>query len=438
MRTYTHLTSGTILSAAAILVGAGCGNNDADGAGAELVILGDRDITLEAGEAAALEVEYRDLETGDALRGDVEFAIVSDAPPEAEMWDDEVLTDAHGVAEGNLDSGDRGDYEVVVEASAPDAEPVSWEITVEPLPPLDPTGTYAMESRLDVASSLPGRAGRAVNLVIDMTDDNADPTLWILERVQEYLPSWVPDFDVPYAVALTVNSIILDTAAPSFVSRITDLGQDFGDVATNFGLVSRFEITGEEDDLSANHAVTGFVVEYGGSAREISLEDDMGAPERTVTGIDVSFSEEDELLEVETHELDVSYGALLVFILEEILLGGEELGSFLESGVGCETLAEELADRVSAIPSLATGAIESACGAAIRAGADRAVERILEVDERGLVLELGGDAVASDDNRDRRIDALTGGFWDGAIHAARDSADLDRDDASFHAERVDP
>jgi urease alpha subunit len=48
--------------------------------------------------------------------------------------------------------------------------------------PLDAAGTYRLQSKLDLAASVPGTACEVVSKIIEITDGPDDPTRWILDQ----------------------------------------------------------------------------------------------------------------------------------------------------------------------------------------------------------------------------------------------------------------
>ena len=136
-------------------------NNPAEGA--YLSIVGDRDVFLENGWTTRLTVRY----TG--------------------------VTNSDGVVQVDLVAGPSGDALFTVEASAPYAEPVVWQVAVSegapPLPPLDSTGRYSVGSKFDIVSGLPGTAGDIINGFVEMTDDPYDPATFVLDLIVDKVDS---------------------------------------------------------------------------------------------------------------------------------------------------------------------------------------------------------------------------------------------------------
>lgn len=420
-----------VAGAGAFLLAGGCGPPS----DAELSIAGDTILHAEAGEEVLLEARYHD-ERGVPLAGDVAFSIVGDDTA-ASLSEAEVATDEFGLAEVALATGAEGDARIEVLAEAGGAEPVRWEVDVAPPPPLDPTGAYHLTSELDVTAGLAGRTGSAIDRIIDMTDDRADPTLWLLERLVARLPERLR-FDPPYALALAANRVVLDVLAPAIVGRVRDLGRDFGRIATGFGVTSRLEVSGEEGARRARHAVTGFFMDYRRRRYEISL-DDLGFEAAPATEVAVEVSEDEGRIAIEEHELPIDYGALLIFALDEIVLAdfGGDLEGFLREGLPCDVVTEELIERVDVLPSSAEGVVREACVRGIAAGAERARDALLEARDAELTLALAGEATPVVEGAERRMDAIEDGHWEGEAQMAGRAAPLVRAENTFIAERAD-
>src|SRR5262249_1085813 len=128
-----------------------------------------------------------------------------------------------------------------------------------PQPGTDATGKYQMQSKFDLATNIPGKAGEVINAIIDATDEGDDPSKWLLEQAINALPNGTFKNIIHGAkpfVAGIINDRLL-SIAPDFVTTMVTVGNDFGDVAKNFGLMETLEVTKAGAAYSATHTVLG-------------------------------------------------------------------------------------------------------------------------------------------------------------------------------------
>lgn len=419
---------------ALVAVGASACSAQGGEGDAELTIVGDPTLALAPSGSVELVVGYHG-EDGAPLAGEVAFAIEGEDAEEAALREDAVETDEIGAAAVVLEAGDRDEIDFEVRAEAPGADPAVWEIRVDSQAPVDPNGVYELRSEIDLTAGLPGILGDAVGLVVDLTDDSADPTLWIVEKL---IDAAGIDIDPPYTLIRTVNSLLLDFVAPAVVNTLVDLGEDFGAMTTQFGVITELEVTGEPGQRTATHELVGFVVHHGGEAYEFSMEE-AGLSRETAREIEVAYDADGRHLELDSHELPVSYGTLALVILEQVLLSGMggDLEDFLLDGIDCDLLAEEIADRLDR-GSNTESAIATACPVVISQGVERILDKLTEVDDAGVLLELEGEAAVVDENGDRVGDRLEEGSWSGALRVVDvdESSPLSPDDSTFSGERA--
>src|SRR4051812_32384261 len=147
-----------------------------------------------------------------------------------------------------------------------------------PTRPLDPTGTYTLHSTFDLATNMPGTAGTVVNTIIAATDDQSDPTLWILDQLIAQLPEnnsiergvkSALEFTEP-AIANYLNGKLLDFA-PDFVTTMVQVGHDFGDIARHVGLTETLQLSGTAGNYTAVHSVVGVHFKLDNQDKDVAL-----------------------------------------------------------------------------------------------------------------------------------------------------------------------
>ena len=96
---------------------------------------------------------------------------------------------------------------------------------------------------------MPGKVGEVVNTIIAATDDGDDPANWILEQIIAKMPSGTVKTLLNGArpfVAGYLNDRLLQFA-PDFVATMVQIGNDFGQMAKNFGTNETLDVTGARE-----------------------------------------------------------------------------------------------------------------------------------------------------------------------------------------------
>lgn len=434
---------------AGILATAACAGDTEGGPGpqppvegnAYLTIVGDRNVFLDGNSQVTLTVKYHD-ESGAPLAGEVHFRI-DGAANGSNISTDSDVTDNEGLATINvIGSIEEASFRIIAEAEF--ATPVDWRIAVSqgepPLPPLSAVGTYELESQFDMASGLPGTVGTVVNSIIDMTDDPNDPATWLIDMALDQIDSTsVKDAVNSLRPGLDafVNNLILDYA-PGFVTTFVELGDKFGQVAHKLGTISELQVVqGGPDgtELGARHTITGIRYTIDGVEYDYTMAElDLGIVE--ADGLTCSL--EDNRLMIGDHDLPLSYGRILLFALNNVLIPAldpwsDSLSDLLIYYVDCYSLSYDIADYVG-IGS--PGLYESACETALTVAAAYIEDQIEGLDGTASSLAIHGDARVSDDNQDGKVDKLTNGLWEGQMNFGPVASTLAKPDQKFIGKRM--
>jgi hypothetical protein len=293
-------------------------------------------------------------------------------------------------------------------------------------PPLDAAGTYELQSKLDLATNAPGKAGEVVNLIIAMTDDPDDPTLWVLDQAigamsSGYLKSALQSAK-PY-VAGFLNDRLLDLA-PDWVATAVQLAGDLGQMAKGFGLNERLEVIGARGAYTAKLAVVGahFTIDSIESDHAFA---DHGAPDVSVGRVGLTLDDKGKL-GIGEHQVPISYGKLLRMGLDAAIVpmlepGAHNLNQLFASKVNCQ-LFGQLVAGVIGLGGASTYA--SACISGLDKGASYIYSKIASIDGTALKLGLSGTARAVDKDRNGSIDSLVTGAWTGTISYGSTAAPL--------------
>ncbi len=436
------------LFALIVAVAVGCASNElrADNddpnppapGNAYLTIVGDSQYFLEGGWRQTLTVRYHDG-ADQPLAGQVDFAITG-APAGASLTSAVGVTSADGQVNIDVIAGAQGDAVFKVRAEAEYAEPVEWTIAVTagtpPPTPLDPTGRFTVHSDLDLVSGVPGTVGQVINTFLDMTDDPNDPATWIIDLVLEELDNstveGLIDAARPFLDGL-LNDLLL-SIAPDFVNDILELGDMFGEVSRNFGVVTTLDVeqTGgiEGNELSATHTMTGMFFNLQEELFSFSMAE-LGVD--NIACEDISFIMEDEsVVNIGAHTFAMPYGALMLLAIEDAIIPmldpyATDLTDFVGNLVNCYQVGLTLEEEIGVLSS---DTYEDLCLTGVTAAVSAIEDQINGL--AGMDLNIEGQANPKDTNSDSQVDKLLNGEWTGNVSYFGSEAPLT--DATFRGE----
>ncbi|MBE7451135.1 MAG: hypothetical protein HS111_20235 [Kofleriaceae bacterium] len=436
----------TTLSTALLLglfvgVGAGCASDDGGGprppqeGDAFLTVVGEANVFLENGWQQAITVRYHDGDDN-PLAGEIDFAIGGSAGG-ATLSSGSAVTNQHGEATVSVVAGGSGEAAFSVQAVAEYADPASWRIAVrtsQPTGPLDPRGTYRVASNFDLVSGLPGAIGQVTNTFIDMTDGPYDPATYFLDQAVNAISDSTTRALINGArpaLDAIVNEAIRG-ASPTIVTDLLEIGNDFGQVARKFGTLSTLEVIDASEGLAASHALTHVVFTIDGQSSQFLLSDlgmsDLRAP-------NLGFTQTDARTDVARHQFPLSYGAVLMVALEEVIIpmvdpSATDLESFFNNLINCNSVGATIASYIGVGSS---SFYAGACRLGLGYAANYVEGRIRSLDSSALILDVSGNARPMDTNGDRKIDILQNGTWTGSMSYANQPVTLGA--STFRGER---
>lgn len=284
-------------------------------------------------------------------------------------------------------------------------------------------GTYAVQSRFDLATSIPGTAGTVAGYIIDATDAPDDPTLFIVQKLAAALPGGVIKDAVESAAPLVagyLNDKLLEIA-PTFVTKMLALADGFGQVTKSFGLVETLEVDAAGD---ATRTVKGLHFEIDGAVHEL-LFADHGTAETRVPGLSITLGGTG-LVTISEHAVPLQYGQVLRIAIDRALIpmidpAAANLGQLLAGAVRCKAVGKYVHEAIG-FGSAST--FEAACTAGLAAGASALYDLMREIDGAALELELAGQARGVDRDRDGTMDEIVAGAWSGRVRYAGTPAPL--------------
>lgn len=306
----------------------------------------------------------------------------------------------------------------------------------EDFTPMTADGTYSVRSKFDLATNAPGAVGDVVNVIIDATDSGDDPANWLLEQMINQLPSGAVktalDGARPY-VAGYLNDQLL-SYAPDFVGTMVQIGNDFGQLAKNFGTNETLVVTGTASPYTAVKTVTGAHFKIDAVETDVAFAD-YNMANVVVPGVGITVSPTSQF-GIGQHTVPLSYGKILHIGLDAAIIpmidsSASNLGELFQGLVDCNEVGYLIASQIG---GFGAGALTTACNAGLVVGANYIYSKIDGIDGSAMEFGLTGTARAIDKNNDRKLDTLQTGTWAGDLSYAGTPAPLTG--STFYGERM--
>jgi hypothetical protein len=401
------LALGTPLAACSSDVGVG------DVERAYLTIEGSRSVILPYDGTSRLAVRYHD-EADRPLAGRIDFEVVGDARGST-LSQSSADADGSGIVEISIRAA-RADISFRVRASAADAAPVEWTINVNQSGTMDVTGSYALSSRFDVVSGMPGKVGEVVNTFIDMTDGPYDPASFVLDKLGDQIGgvgrsainALRPGLDA------LVNEVILSNA-PDIIQRLLEVGDALGQASRKLGIESTLVVSRNGAAWKSNHLIAAYGFQIDGQAYTYA-PGEIGAEPTEVKDLAITLA--GDKMTIAEHTMPLRYGALLGAALEDIIIPevdpfASSIAELLLNAVNCNQIGAEIAFRLGfGSPSFYAGA----CVLGINAAGNAAMNKLRSIDDSSPVsFIMTGNAKVRDSNGDLKADEVVNGKWTGNI-----------------------
>jgi hypothetical protein len=288
--------------------------------------------------------------------------------------------------------------------------------------PMDATGKYSVASTFDLATNAPGKVGEVTNAFINMTDGAADPAEWIIEQIiakttNSTLKSLLTTAK-PF-VAGYLNDRLLEIA-PDFIDTIIAVGNDFGQMARNFGLNETLDVSGSGMTYTSTVTALGVHFKVDNVESDIMFADHsiaaVSAPNVALT-LDATGK-----LDIGEHKLPLAYGKVLRLGLDTVIIPALDptatnLQTLLANLVSCAAVGQAINDALVSQFGFGGGAgtWQAACTAGLAYGAQTVYGKIDSIDSSALEFGLVGVAKAVDSNKDSKVDTIQTGKWTGTL-----------------------
>lgn len=300
-----------------------------------------------------------------------------------------------------------------------------------PLPEnVDAAGKYKISSSFDLATNLPGKVGEVTNQFIAMTDDPDDPTNFILDQLIANTSGTFKSIlqgAKPF-VAGYINDRLLEIA-PDFITTIIAVGDDFGQVARNFGLEETLDVAKSGDGWTAKHTVLGARFKIDGVEATYPFAD-YGTEPIVVDSVAMSLESSGKMT-LSDHTVGLAYGKVLRIALDGAIIPSLDptaanLGQLLQHQVNCQIVGQAVNDAVVDTIGFGPGAgvFATACNVGLQKAADAIYGKLSGIDGSALELGLTGTAKALDKDQNGQIDTIQTGAWAGTCSYAGTPAPL--------------
>lgn len=335
--------------------------------------------------------------------------------------------------------------------------------------PLNPAGTYEVINHFNFTDAIPGRVGQVIDQLLRLfgdTNNEREIGGLIFDAIEqlarevagsiggiviELIVNWVED---------DLNRLIngyIDTDAPAWVRDFFTIGSDLIAVVSNMEVISEMTFTKARSDGTYEGAQNWVgLAFYWRLGCEANAPDDCGRYAFTMNqiadganGINLVFGQFDGRVHsynqgiINSHNMDLQYGRLILFVLNYIILprfadGANSLSEGLLNLANCPEFADRLTGgrshlRLGGINVVSRDRVEGWCTSAmsIVGSAASIILEGLEVDTR---MDIQGELTFVESNDDLLVDRIVEGVWRGSIRTAEEAAPPFQGD--FEGERL--
>jgi hypothetical protein len=326
---------------------------------------------------------------------------------------------------------------------------------------LNPAGTYDTVNHFDFTDAIPGEAGKIINFVVDLFTDPGKIIIDLVkELVSQYIGEWVTDLAFSLfedALSDIVTDWLLNNS-PSFIQDFFVIGQDLIQIVNNVELTSILKLSKLTNDyyFQGEQNWTGINLywklgcdkndpNYDECGKnEFSLQDlvDTDFPLDLISGHFTGMIANYDNLIIDTHKIDLNYGKLILFVINEILLpaisGYNSLEDLLYSIVDCEAIADGFVGDILGAIGMDKDQVKGFCLSAVGFIVSPVEELIsgLSLDSK---LRVHGKCRMLDETDDLLVDKLLDGLWWGHVEIGGDEgAEFEGDFEAVRAEYPGP
>ena len=306
---------------------------------------------------------------------------------------------------------------------------------------IDLSGTYKLHSTYDLATNAPGTVGDVVNAFIAATDDQEDPTKWVVDQALAAMPNGTLKTFLQNAEPFVIGYLNdrVTALAPNLIGTMKQIGSDFGQIAKHFGLNETLVVSKGGSDYISTHTVLGAHFKFDMVETDLDFAA-YNISNVIVNNVGVSLDTTGKL-SIAEHKVPLPYGKVLKLGLDGAIIpmidpSAHNLNELLAHEVDCHAVGQAISDAISSFLGFSVGGASTfaaACSAGLNAGATYIYDKIAAIDGSVLEFDEAGTARALDKTGDKLIDNLNTGAWAGQCSYAGSAAPLST--ATFYGER---
>ena len=306
---------------------------------------------------------------------------------------------------------------------------------------LNPAGYYDTTNIFDFTDAIPGELGELIDSVVLLFNN---PGKFLIDQVKGLVANFIGEVVTDIAFSLfedALANIVTDwmlNESPDWIQDIFIVGQDLTQIVNNLELQATLIISKLSNDYYVQGVLLwdgivlywklgcpkdgepGFDPECG--KNEFTLEDfqntefPMDIVEGKFTGLIHDFDQ----LDIDNHTIKISYGKLIIFVLNEMILktltGQNNLTDALLAFINCGSIASSFSNGILDGIGVSEGDIEDFCTDAIVFLATPVTLLLgsLAVDSQ---LRLSGKAILIDENSDLKVDKIVDGEYVGHVES---------------------
>lgn len=305
---------------------------------------------------------------------------------------------------------------------------------------LNPAGTYDTINHFDFTGAIPGQAGEIINFVVDLFYDPGKIIIDLIkDLIAQYAGEWLTDIAFSLfedMLADLVTDWLLNNS-PGFIQDFFVIGQDLVQIVKNVELTSELKLSKLTSDyyfqgqqnwlginlywkLNCDENDPPECGQYPFSLQDLSNSD---VPIDLITGQFTGMIANFDNLIIDTHKIDLNYGKLVLFVINEMLLpaisGFNSIEDLLYSIIDCQSIADGFVGDVLGALGIDEDDVLGACTSVVGFIVSPIEEVIssLTIDSK---LRIHGKCRMVDEDDNLIVDKLVEGFWWGHVEIGSD------------------
>jgi hypothetical protein len=306
---------------------------------------------------------------------------------------------------------------------------------------LNPSGYYDTTNVFDFTDAIPGELGELINSVVTLFND---PGKFLIDQIKAIVSSFIGELVTDIAFGLfedALADIVTDwmlNDSPDWIQDIFVVGQDLTQIVNNLEMNATLVIS----KLSNDYYVQGVLLWDGivlywklgcpkegepdfdpaCGKNEFNLDDFQNTefPMDIVEGKFTGSIHDFDQLDVDNHTIKISYGKLIIFVLNEMILktltGQDNLTDALLALINCKSIASSFSNGILDGIGISEGDIEDFCTDSIVFLATPVTLLLgsLAIDSQ---LRLAGKAILVDEDNDLKVDKIIEGEYIGHVES---------------------